>query len=923
MVMTVDQRNTWRPTLNSAVEAPVLHLLDKLLQARLLVETGDFLEQLPTPYPTDADADADEASAPGRIIAGYELIELLGQGGMGSVWKARYADQRLQRQVAVKLPRWREAWQEDSSQHLHQRMARERDILTALDHPNIARLLDAGVSEDGQPYLVLEWVDGQVLDAYADQQQLSIAQRLSLMLQVLEAVDHAHRHLVLHRDIKPANILVNDEGQVKLLDFGVAKLLPSEEELAPSQEDSLTRAQAPALTLAYASPEQLRREPLSTASDVYACGVLLYRLLTGHLPYKPSRDSRAALEEAILTGQTQSASRAGFDEAASRLRGLAPSALSRLLHGDLDTLLSTALKPQALDRYASAKAMAQDIERYLRQEPLQARGDSAWYITRRWVQRHRWPVAAGVLVTTVVLASGGVAFQQARRAEAQAQSAQQASQRSAAAQQFLGGILALTDPEKNLGVGEYDHQLLDHAFQTAVAQFRRQPDTIAEVLQQLGEIYRRQGMRQQLLAVQKERWRLVSSAPELAVGLRLEAQAELGWALSENSESEQAQDLLQAAATMARDPQLSIPAATRVRALVYWANELSLQERHPEALVAAKESLVWAQQGLKNPHPVLALAHQAVAGMAANVGDAETSRREFEAADAIDRTGQGRGPVDQITTLILWAGLEYGQAQYSQARALALQALQRGGLDVGASGELLTPARMWAIHATERTGDVAKAQELVDRLLTEDRRSDDAFRRARALYMQAVVALTARKQELCFKALQDASEGLNQSPYWQAMWKMRLASAWLVFPKHAASTEAASARIANQYAREALTFFDPGGRGQGRNFLQTLERLGVSQARLGDVDAARASFERACQWPRGNLASSHPDRLRCEAYVLLAQEQRDPAENADRLAQLLSQVPTGMPLQAAMQRARDWMLVVQTKSHFQEFPFLD
>lgn len=921
MVMTVDQRNTWRPTLNSAVEAPVLHLLDKLLQARTRVETGDFLEQLPTPDLTTAGTD--EGCAAGRVIAGYELIELLGQGGMGSVWKARYADQRLQRQVALKLPRWRDAWQEDSSQPLHQRMARERDILTALDHPNIARLLDAGVSEDGQPYLVLEWVDGQALDAYADEQHLSIAQRLSLMLQVLEAVDHAHRHLVLHRDIKPANILVNGEGQVKLLDFGVAKLLPSEEELAPSQEDSLTRAQAPALTLAYASPEQLRREPLSTASDVYACGVLLYRLLTGQLPYKPSRDSRAALEEAILTAQTQSASRAGFDEAASRLRGLAPSALSRLLRGDLDTLLSASLKLQSKDRYPSARAMAQDIERYLRQEPLQARGDSAWYITRRWVQRHRWPVAAGVLVTTVVLASGGVAFQQARRAEAQAQSAQQASQRSAAAQQFLSGILALTDPEKNRHITEYDQGLLDHAFKTASAQFATEPETLAVILQQLGDIYRRQGQRQKHLEVQRERWRLVGQAPGIDPGLKLDALADLGWALSDSvdpAERDSALVRLQEAAALARDESARLPAAARVRAFGFLANELRVRERLTEAAEAARKALYWSQAQLPNPHPLLAFAHQAVAVTSADLGDMSQARSAFALADAIDQTGRGRGVVDQVNTLILWAGAENQAGEYRRAADVAMRAIARGGSELGATGDVLTPARLLAVTSTLRQGHVARAKALADDLLKADLRSLDAFRAGRAHALVGMVATAEGDFASAERALKWAGSGLQSDPYWQSLLHKLWSVLWLKRGQADQDTQRARTQ-ALSHAQQCVDYFRREATLEGAEAGRALQLLGVAHARNGQAAEAKASVVQGCQWALGHLPQTHPDHLRCEAYRVLMEKPGEAAQLA--LTYLRERDTSDALLSRDLDAAEKWLRHQAVNPGWQTFPYLN
>jgi serine/threonine protein kinase len=404
----------------------------RLLAAHAGAETDDVLQRLPALRELEPEAprtpDTGEL-APGARVGPYRLVRELGRGGMADVWLARRADGAFARDVALKLPHASRLRRD-----LAPRFSRERDILARLEHPNIARLYDAGV-DGGLPYLAMEYVDGATLTEYCDARNLDLPARLALFTQVLDAVRYAHANLIIHRDLKPSNILVTVGGDVRLLDFGIAKLLGSED---ATQETQLTRVAGRALTPDYASPEQVRGEPLTVASDLYALGVLLYELLCGARPYRLRHASAAQLEHAILEAAVVAPSSA-LTEAAATMRGGSARRLARALAGDLDTIVLKCLKKRVADRYESVAALAEDLQRHQRGEPVHARPDSARYRLAKFLQRHKLEtgIAAALLVALVggahaqvavaaALAIGsGVALWQARVARRQAATARQ------------------------------------------------------------------------------------------------------------------------------------------------------------------------------------------------------------------------------------------------------------------------------------------------------------------------------------------------------------------------------------------------------------------------------------------------------------------------------------------------------------------
>ncbi|HKD53230.1 MAG TPA: serine/threonine-protein kinase, partial [Steroidobacteraceae bacterium] len=357
----------------------------------------------------------------GRQFGPYRVSSLLGHGGMGSVWLAERIDGLLERRVALKLvpPAL-------TGLGFAERLARERAILASLDHPNIARLLDAGLSEDGQPYLALEYIPGMPFVSYCDQHRLSVPERLKLFRQVLKAVQYAHAHLVIHRDLKPANILVTEESRVCLLDFGIAKLL--RENVA--NETELTRLLGRALSPKYAAPEQVAGAPITIATDIYALGVMLHELLTGDLPYRLSRTSPGALEEAILAAEVVPPSRVALTQAAAGARAATQRSLARTLRGDLDTIVAKAVRKSPGERYATVDALDEDIARWLRGEPVLARRQSVAYRVVKFARRNWLGLGVGAAFLLAIVAGLAAATYEARVAMVERDAALQAQLRS-------------------------------------------------------------------------------------------------------------------------------------------------------------------------------------------------------------------------------------------------------------------------------------------------------------------------------------------------------------------------------------------------------------------------------------------------------------------------------------------------------------
>ncbi len=471
------QLDTWLGELRASDSDAAADVEALLLEHRQLNDEG-FL---------DGGMPSIDVPLAGVTLGGYTLVSPIDQGGMGSVWLAERSDGRFEGRAAVKLLNASLLGREGEA-----RFRREGTVLAKLTHPHIARLVDAGVSRAGQPYLVLEYVDGQHIDRYCDDQRLGVEDRIRLFLDVQAAVAHAHANLIVHRDLKPSNVLVAADGQVKLLDFGIAKLLGDDEAMS-----MLTREGGVALTPKYAAPEQVTGGPITTATDVYTLGVLLFELLTGHHPTGLAAGSPIEFVRAITVGKTLRLSAAALGEntriAAERAeqRATTPDRLHRVLRGDLETIVAKALKSSPGERYASVVEFAEDLRRFLDRQPITARPDTLRYRAGKFGQRHWRSLGAGAAALAVLVA---VVVFYTTRLQAERDRARYEADKATRISALMTDLLRGADPYRTPDKTEPTVQsLLDRGAASAATELGDRPDLQTEMFAVIGRTYERMG----------------------------------------------------------------------------------------------------------------------------------------------------------------------------------------------------------------------------------------------------------------------------------------------------------------------------------------------------------------------------------------------------------------------------------------------
>lgn len=490
------ERECWLRA-NCAEDPALLREVQRLLQAER--DSSGFLENPPV-----WQAQRDES---GEQVGAFVLVRVLAQGGMGTVYLGQRNDGTYAQQVAVKLfnPRI-------LSGATRERFAAERNILAALEHPGIARIIDGGETADGVPFVVMELVQGETIARYCEQQQLELIDRLHLILKLCDALEHAHRCGVVHRDIKAGNVLVTEQGEPKLIDFGIAKILSADDDAAADNgtEDSANQTTA-LMTPEYASPEQIRGAAASPVSDIYSLGVLMYELLTGSRPHHLVGLSPAAMERAVCGTVPLDPSTAVARNKAAPPPGLGQSRpLQKRLRGDLDRIVMTALRLQPAQRYASAAALASDIRRYLSGQPVAARGASRLYRAGKFVQRHRPVVLVTVAAFALLLMALLQLAMQVQETRQQRDIAVAEAQKAVLATDFLTSMIARADPFEQV-----DAPTLAGALRQSIAdidqRFANQPELEADMryavgyaLQNLGEVELARPQLQRALALRRE-----------------------------------------------------------------------------------------------------------------------------------------------------------------------------------------------------------------------------------------------------------------------------------------------------------------------------------------------------------------------------------------------------------------------------------
>jgi serine/threonine-protein kinase len=538
----------------------------------------------------------DRRAQPDRRIGPYRVLREIGQGGMGTVYLAARDDDEYQKRVAIKVVRGVD------SAEVVRHFRRERQILAGLEHPNIARLLDGGSTEDGLPYLVMQHVEGLPIDRFCDERKLSVRERLELFRGVCAAVQHAHRNLVVHRDIKPANVLVTADGAPRLLDFGIAKILN------PDLASDAATATGLSMTPDYASPEQARGGPITTATDVYSLGVVLYELLTGHRPYRlKSREPLAVLKaiceqepEKPSTAVTREEAGQATDGAApprtaetvSRTREGTPERLRRRLRGDLDNIVMMALRKEPQRRYGSVEALSEDIRRYLEGLPVEAHKPTAWYRGSKFLRRHAVGVAAAAVVAVVVVGFAVTMAVLSARVARERDRAEKAAARAGAINAFLLDTLGSANPFEGRGRDTTVLEALRLAAAKLEGAFPGQPDVEAGVRYTIGVTYLRLGRFDEAERMLRSAIRLLGDQPGEDGPAHADALSALGILRQDRGDLVEAEALLRRAlATIRRQRTGGEPGRDEIDSLANLALLLQEREEWDEAEAMMREVL--------------------------------------------------------------------------------------------------------------------------------------------------------------------------------------------------------------------------------------------------------------------------------------------------------------------------------------------
>jgi eukaryotic-like serine/threonine-protein kinase len=650
------------------------------------------------------------ASAPPAeeaTIGPYRIVRAIGQGGMGTVFLAERVTGGFEQRVAVKLLK-----RGMDSEAIVARFRQERQILAGLVHTGIARLLDGGLTPDGRPYFAMEYVEGEAITEHAAQRGLDVGQRLALFLQVCDAVEQAHRNLVVHRDLKPSNILVTHGGEVKLVDFGIAAVLDSADE---GGRRRFTRPGLRALTPDYASPEQLRGEPVTTASDVYGLGVVLFELLTGRLPHDAASGATQHPNRAVRETEALVASKA------IRRGGEGHATTARQLRGDLDAVLARALSNEVDRRYPSVEALATDLRRHLAGEPVAARAPGTLYRAGKFVHRHRLGVGLGAIaVVALLLGIAGTTWSAAAAARERDHARQEAA-KAREVKDFVLDLFALSDPDAARGATVTARELLDRGA-SGIGELASQPEVQAEMLSVVGEIYRRLGLYQASRPLLEQALEIRNAAQgddQTLVAASLGALAALDF-----SEGDYARAELGYRRALAIG---DVPLGGEDLQAARWWNALSVTVR---ARGRYDEAAAYARRALALRRQVWGAAHPEIAESLTDVAVPLYLKKQYEAAEALYREAlamrhqlQGDDHREVAAVQNRLALLLRRQGRYAEAEDLLHAAMATYLRVLGPEHPDAAVVTANLAQAVEGRGDLAAAERLYREALAIQRKA--------------------------------------------------------------------------------------------------------------------------------------------------------------------------------------------------------
>jgi eukaryotic-like serine/threonine-protein kinase len=854
-----DDRRVWLERLRAEDDALADDVV-VLLARHERLERERFLED-PAEQPA--------ATLSGVVIGAYTLRTPLGQGGMGSVWLADRTDGRFSGRAAVKLLNASLIGRDGEA-----RFRREGSILARLRHPSIARLIDAGVSPLGQPYIVLEYVDGERIDRYCDARHLGIPERIGLFLEVLDAVAHAHANLIVHRDLKPQNVLVDVDGRARLLDFGIAKLIDPD----PGERTTVTRAGESALTPEFAAPEQVTDGDITTATDIYSLGVLLCALLTGRHPAGSFPTSPAEWVRTIVEVEP-----CPMSELAA---GSFPARHVAALRGDLDNIVARALRKKPEERYLSVEAFADDLRRYLRHEPVSARPDTLTYRVSKLVRRHPAAVASAVLaVAGVAIFTAAIAWQ-AREARLQRDEAKAQMARATAAREFLGFLLSVASSP---GSAHTAGDLLEKGETLIGREYADNEPLQAEMLVTIGRQY-----------IASERYEKAAPVLERAVELAgrsgdpgLEARALCPLALLRmvKDQHDDADNLM--ARALANLPDDSLHAMQRAECLIdrgmfgFFTEQAEEMKRDGAAALAILDTIptpaaskrIDALAVLAYGHYLARESREADAGYARLMNELKRAGRDetLLAADTCNnwalvhyqgniakaeplcrravelrRAIEGAGAIAPSVTFN-YAGVLQQLARYDEAEPLYQETIRTAS--ARQEERIETDAMLELADLYLHRGDVPRAAsqlQTLGPLLSGPH--PDPFRQVQMRYFQGRLALAKGDAATARDRFASVVEIFERRKSRLAMFVFALDG--LARSRIALGDTAAAATAAGRAIEVATSFVEPGT----PSYLIGLSKLALADAQLagGDRDAAQASYRQAIEHLGVALGNDHP-----------------------------------------------------------------